>query len=307
MEEHALTIILICIGLLFADLYITTGLRATFKKWRFLQGKFFLLIYWTVSILLVAGLMASVYVKFGIGFKGAVLLLFFLLLFCKVCFLPFILVDDVRRLSLWLARRNHTPEPEFPASEPKPTDIPRSEFLLKAGLIAGALPFAGLSYGIINGVYDYRVKRRTLYLPNLPKAFDGITLGQISDIHSGSFYNKKAVIGGVEMLMKEKPDMIFFTGDLVNSITSEMKNYQDVFTKVKAPLGVYSVLGNHDYGDYAWWPDAAAKKKNLDDLKATPQKYGLGLAHEREPTAEGRRRRDRYPGCGELGSTKPFP
>jgi predicted MPP superfamily phosphohydrolase len=277
MEGQAPTIFMICFGLLLADVYISNGLREGFKKWRFVQGNLFLILYWTISGLLIAGLIASVYIKFSVGFKGATLLLFFLLLFCKVCFLPFILVDDLRRLSLWMARKRHKPEPEFPASQPKPEIITRSEFLLKAGLVAGALPLAGLTYGIINGVYDYRIKRRTLYLPNLPKAFDGIKLGQLSDIHSGSFYNKKAVLGGVEMLMAEKPDFIFFTGDLVNTLSNEMNGYQDIFAKVKAPLGVYSVLGNHDYGDYAWWPDAASKQKNLEALMTTHKNMGWDL------------------------------
>jgi len=148
---------------------------------------------------------------------------------------------------------------------------------MKAGLLAGSLPLVSLGYGVISGVYDYRVKHRVLYLPNLPKAFDGIKLGQISDIHSGSFYNKKAVAGGVEMLLKEKPDFIFFTGDLVNSRSDEMREYQDIFAKVKAPLGVYSSLGNHDYGDYASWDSPEAKKKNLDDLKATHKNMGWDL------------------------------
>lgn len=278
MEGQAPTIFIICIGLILADIYITNGLREGFKKWRFVQSKLFLRIYWAVSILLITGLIASIYIKFSVGFKGATLLLFFLLLSCKVCMLPMFLVDDVRRLCLRIARKRNKPEPEFPASEPKPaTDITRSQFLLKAGLIAGSLPLAGLSYGIINGVYDYRVKRRTIYLPHLPKKFDGIKLGQISDIHSGSFYNKKAVLGGVELLMGEKPDFIFFTGDLVNTLSNEMREYQDIFAKVKAPLGVYSVLGNHDYGDYAWWPNAAAKQKNLDDLMTTHKNMGWDL------------------------------
>jgi len=278
MEGQAPTIFLICFGLILADIYITNGLREGFKKWRFVQSKLFLRIYWAVSILLIAGLIASIYIKFSVGFKGATLLLFFLLLSCKVCMLPLFLVDDVRRLCLRIARRRNKPEPEFPASQPKPdTDITRSQFLLKAGLIAGSLPLAGLSYGIINGVYDYRVRRQTIYLPNLPKKFDGIKLGQISDIHSGSFYNKKAVLGGVEMLMGEKPDFIFFTGDLVNTLSNEMLEYQDIFAKVKAPLGVYSVLGNHDYGDYAWWPNAAAKQKNLNDLMNTHKNMGWDL------------------------------
>ncbi|QJD98328.1 metallophosphoesterase [Mucilaginibacter robiniae] len=279
MEGQAPTIILICIGLLIADFYITNGLRGALKKWRFLQSKSFLVTYWVVSILLVIGLIAGVYFKFGLGIKGAILLLFFLLLACKACILPFIVIDDLRRLAIWLNRKRSKPELVKASTDdqPKPNAIPRSEFLLKAGLLAGALPFASLGYGIINGVYDYRVRYCNLYLPNLPKVFDGIKLGQISDIHSGSFYNKKAVTGGVDLLMREKPDFIFFTGDLVNAISSEMRDYQDIFAKVKAPLGVYSSLGNHDYGDYAWWPDAAAKKKNMDDLIATHKNMGWDL------------------------------
>jgi predicted MPP superfamily phosphohydrolase len=126
-------------------------------------------------------------------------------------------------------------------------------------------------------LYDYQIKRQTLYLPNLPKSFDGLKLAQISDIHSGSFFNKRAVLGGVEMLLRQKPDLIFFTGDLVNSVTSEMRDYQDIFSKVKAPLGVFSSLGNHDYGDYYDWPSASAKQKNMDDLIATHKNMGWNL------------------------------
>lgn len=275
--QQIVTILLISAILLIADTYIITGIRGLSKKWKFAGKKAFTWWYWGVSIFLIAGLFFSIYAKLGLGFKGGILLVFFIVLAAKIFFLPFLVVDDVRRLVLWKARKNNKPEPEFPASQPKPDSIPRSEFLIKTGLLAGALPMASLGYGIINGAYDYRIKHRTLYLPNLPKAFDGIKLGQLSDIHSGSFYNKKAVQGGVEMLLKEKPDFIFFTGDLVNNKSEEMREYQDIFAKVKAPLGVYSSLGNHDYGDYAHWDSPAAKKKNLDDLKATHKNMGWDL------------------------------
>jgi predicted MPP superfamily phosphohydrolase len=185
------------------------------------------------------------------------------------------LVDDVRRIIAWLL--HITKRDASKSTGPTEVLIPRSEFLMKAGLIAGAVPLASLGFGIVSGAYDYRVRYQTLYLPNLPKAFDGIKLGQISDIHSGSFYNKTAVKGGVEMLLREKTDLIFFTGDLVNAVTKEVYDYQDIFSKVKAPLGVYSCLGNHDYGDYAWWPSEAAKKKNLDDLKTVHKNMGWDL------------------------------
>lgn len=267
----------VCIILLLADFYIVNGIRGALKKFSFRFVKRFTITFWTVSILGILGIFLSVYFNIGVGPRAVILLAFFLLLIAKVFLLPFILVDDVRRIFLWFARKNNTPEPEFPASQPKPEHIPRSEFLIKAGLVTATLPLASLSYGIISGAYDYRVRRQAIYLPNLPKAFDGFKIGQISDIHSGSFYNKKAVGGGVDLLLKEKPDAIFFTGDLVNSRTIEVKNYIDIFSRVKAPLGVYSVLGNHDYGDYYTWPSAEAKKQNLKDLITVQKNMGYDL------------------------------
>ncbi|HEX9957904.1 MAG TPA: metallophosphoesterase, partial [Fibrella sp.] len=98
---------------------------------------------------------------------------------------------------------------------------------------------------------------------NLPRSFDGMTIAQLSDIHSGSFFNKTAVKGGVDMLLREKPDLVFFTGDLVNSRADEVNDYIDIFNKVKAPLGVFSTLGNHDYGAYVKWPSVEAQRQNV--------------------------------------------
>jgi predicted MPP superfamily phosphohydrolase len=275
MEQQLPTIMIISIGFLIADFYIIGGIRAGLKKWKFVQKPAFKVLYWAISIIFIAGIFLSIFLRMGLGARSVFLLGFFLMAIGKLLFLPFILVDDIRRLIVWF--RQKTKKKDKPARQPGPNDIPRSEFLVKAGLLAGSIPLGGIIYGTINGVYDYQVKHRTLYLPNLPKAFDGIKLGQISDIHSGSFYNKKAVTGGVEMLMKEKPDFIFFTGDLVNSRTNEMNGYQDIFNKVKAPLGVYSTLGNHDYGDYAYWPTEAAWAKNFHDILDTHKNMGWQL------------------------------
>ncbi|HEY3406277.1 MAG TPA: metallophosphoesterase [Ohtaekwangia sp.] len=155
--------------------------------------------------------------------------------------------------------------------------ITRSAFLSKTALVVGTVPFAAMTYGILSGAHDYRVRRKTVYLPNLPKAFDGMRIGQLSDIHSGSFFNKTAVQGGVEMMLKEKPDVIFFTGDLVNNEASEVKDYVPVFEKLKAPLGVYSVTGNHDYGDYKAWASQSAKKQNFSDLIQAHGNMGFDL------------------------------
>lgn len=155
--------------------------------------------------------------------------------------------------------------------------ISRSEFMSKTALIAASIPLGAMTYGIISGAHDYRVRKKTVYLPNLPKAFDGIKIGQVSDIHSGSFFNKTAVKGGVDMMMQEKPDVIFFTGDLVNNKASEVKDYINIFNKFKAPLGVYSVTGNHDYGDYVGWNNLADKKSNFKDLMTAHSELGFKL------------------------------
>lgn len=173
-----------------------------------------------------------------------------------------VFIDDIQRGVKWVANFfSKDISSELPGKS-----IPRSEFLSKAALVASSIPFGAMAYGIISGAHDYRVRRVTVKLPNLPKSFDGLTIGHLSDIHSGSFYNKIAVKGGVEMMVKETPDIIFFTGDLVNNQTNEVKDYVDIFSKLKAPLGVYSVTGNHDYGDYHQWDTAALKRKNFQDL-----------------------------------------
>jgi uncharacterized protein len=193
--------------------------------------------------------------------------------FSKLFGVFFLLIDDGQRLVRWVAK-SFSKQPD----NPLPGEvISRSQFLTNAALAATAIPFGAMAYGIISGAHDYRVKRIVVKLPNLPKSFEGIRIAQLSDIHSGSFFNKTAVKGGVEMVMKEKPDMIFFTGDLVNNEANEVKEYMDVFSKLRAPLGVYSVTGNHDYGDYKNWSSKEAKQQNFKDLMEAHKLLGFDL------------------------------
>lgn len=181
--------------------------------------------------------------------------------FSKLFAVVILFVDDLQRGIRWvisLFKNESTPSTG--------EVITRSQFLSRTALLVSAVPLTAMTYGILSGAHDYRIRRKTVYLPNLPKAFDGMTIGQLSDIHSGSFFNKTAVKGGVDMMMKEKPDVIFFTGDLVNNEASEVKEYVPVFEKLKAPLGVYSVTGNHDYGDYKSWGSTIEKQKNFENL-----------------------------------------
>ncbi|MBO0950111.1 metallophosphoesterase [Fibrella forsythiae] len=199
----------------------------------------------------------------------------FIAYFSKFITVIFLFIDDIIRFFQWVwsliagkssAQVSNVPGVEAPVAD---TTITRHDFLVKTAVAAGAIPLVAFSYGIISGAHDYRIRRVTLPLKNLPRNFDGMTIAQLSDIHSGSFFNKTAVKGGVDMLLREKPDLVFFTGDLVNSRADEVNEYIDIFNKVKAPLGVFSTLGNHDYGAYVKWPSAEAQRQNvLDVVKA---------------------------------------
>ncbi|MFI5451031.1 metallophosphoesterase [Pedobacter sp. UC225_61] len=270
---------ILCLIVLLLDFYCYKAIISVFKKWSPKTKRNFTIVWWTINSLLIIGVFAAIYLNLFLTVRAVILVAFFLLSVGKVFMLPFLLIDDLRRFSIKLFRLTRPKHPSSQTTQqPMGEPISRSSFLVKAGLVAAAIPLSSLSWGIISGAYDYKVKRVKLILPNLPKAFDGIKLGQISDIHSGSFYNKTAVKGGVEMLLAEKPDLIFFTGDLVNNLTNEVREYQDIFSKVKAPLGVYSTLGNHDYGDYYFGKESSpAKVKNLQDMIATHKLMGYDL------------------------------
>ena len=275
MANRIFGLIIISILLIIIDIYIYRAIRSVSWKWKGQKHLSFTYIWWGYTFLLIAGVFVSIFFNIKFLLRSIILVVFFLTFVSKIFILPFLIADDLRRLMVWISRKLKRQEI---TEQNKTSGIPRSEFLIKAGTLVAAIPLASLTYGVVSSAYDYRVKRRTLYLPNLPKAFDGIKLGQLSDIHSGSFYDRKAVIGGVDMLLKEKPDMIFFTGDLVNNVASEMYDYQDIFSKVKAPLGVFSVLGNHDYGDYHFGQGTSpAKIKNLADVKQTHKNMGWDL------------------------------
>jgi uncharacterized protein len=195
--------------------------------------------------------------------------------FSKLFLIVVLIVDDVRR-GMHFTKRFYKSRINRKAEE-KPQRISRSEFFAKAALISWSIPAVPLSFGIISGAHNFQVRRKVIYLPNLPKAFDGILVGQLSDIHAGSLFNKTAIKGGVEMLLREKPDIIFFTGDLVNAETREVNEYINVFAQIKAPLGVYSVTGNHDYGNYREWPSPEDKRKNFQEMLAAHKAMGYDL------------------------------
>src|SRR5690606_22018507 len=157
--------------------------------------------------------------------------------------------------------------------------------LKRIALLLGGTTLSGFVYGISNR-YNYQVVKQQIKIPHLPEPLRGLKILHISDIHSGSFDNIEAVTKGVVKAMELKPDIIFFTGDLVNDRASEVLPYIPVFSALQAPMGVYSVLGNHDYGDYVSWPSAQAKQHNLEQLIAAHGKMGWKLLNNEHVVLE---------------------
>jgi len=153
----------------------------------------------------------------------------------------------------------------------------RRKFISQIALGAASIPFLSILYGITKGKYNYKILKYTLFFEDLPIEFDGYKITQISDIHSGSFDNNTKVEYGVKLINDQKSDVIMFTGDLVNSKTSEINPWKSTFSKLKAKDGVFSVLGNHDYGDYVKWPTEEAKKDNFSEMLNSQKEMGFQL------------------------------
>jgi len=192
----------------------------------------------------------------------------FILYFSKLLIGMIMLVDDLRRLvfgALNMGIKDLSLSTE------------RSRIMTYGALLLGAIPVLSLTYGMARNQYRYTLHKTRVPVKNLPPDLEGLKIVQISDIHSGSFLLREPVERSIEMINAQKPDIVFFTGDLVNALASEMEPFLEMFSKVTAPLGVYSILGNHDYGDYHHWADPEEKKKNFEQLKEMHARLGWDL------------------------------
>ena len=261
--------------LLVLDFYIFQVIKVvTPVTSRFRTGIF--VTYWALSVITVLTLIAIPYLDFSSWPKSLRMYLFALVVavfFSKLLASIFFAIDDIRRASTWVITRLFS-NPSVSVTEG--SGITRSAFLSWLGLGVGATLFGSLLFGF-NNKYRYQVRRLKLTYENLPSAFRGLKVVHISDIHAGSFMDSKAVEKGIEKILQEKPDMILFTGDLVNDRHIEMDEYKHVFSRLIAPMGVYSTLGNHDYGDYVQWESREAKMLNLENLKNVHAEMGWKL------------------------------
>ncbi|MGF1557825.1 MAG: metallophosphoesterase [Flavobacteriaceae bacterium] len=182
----------------------------------------------------------------------------------------FLFSEDIFRLIAGLYHKlsGNTKEFSFPQ---------RRRFLSLIGMGIAAVPFGALLFGMYKGKYNFKVLKYTMEYDDLPPAFDGYQITQISDVHSGSFDNRRKIEYAIDLVNQQKSDVLLFTGDMVNNKAEEMYPWKDLFAKLEAKDGKFSVLGNHDYGDYVDWETPEAKKANLKDLINLQQEIGFDL------------------------------
>ncbi|KIC91434.1 metallophosphoesterase [Flavihumibacter sp. ZG627] len=234
-------------------------------------------VYWLISLLSVLALVFMPNIQAAAISKSLKSYLFAVvvgLFFAKLIAVLFFVADDLRRGMMWMVGKLYS-NPSVPLSQ-SADGITRSAFLSWMGLAAGSTLFGTLVYGFSNK-YNYNLKKLKLSFDNLPAAFRGLKIIHISDIHAGSFNDHLAVKKGIQTILSQKADLILFTGDLVNDRAVEMDEVKHLFAELNAPLGVYSILGNHDYGDYYQWPSSEVKKDNLETLKKIHGEMGWRL------------------------------
>ncbi|GAB3537059.1 metallophosphoesterase [Pontibacter brevis] len=266
---------------LFMDWYVFQGLKRLTANWR--SAGLRLAVYWAYWFFFIGFLVGfgiSAYIRFSDDHATPLVQWFinaFLTFFVtKLVFTLVLFAEDISRFFTAIIRffRGATGN----KGEKEQTLWPeRRKFVSQLALTLASIPFFSFVYGTIKGKYDYTVHRHTLYFDDLPEAFDGFTITQISDIHSGSFDNTAAVQRGIELVKAQQSDMFVFTGDLVNDHAAEVVPYMHDFGQIKAPYGQYSILGNHDYGMYADWESEAAQEENMERLKQHHATMGYRL------------------------------
>jgi predicted MPP superfamily phosphohydrolase len=268
-------LIFIAIWLL-VDLYVFQAMKTVFTGPKAVYVNY---AYWLFDIVLmviiiyvgVSGKMAGGPPKGGSYIMGLAILS----LAPKIIVTPFLLIEDIVRLIqggyVGIQKMRHAVGYE---------DLHmwgRRKFVSQVALGVAAIPFIGTAWGMIKGKYDYRVHKVKIAFKDLPDAFHGFKITQLSDIHSGSLDDVAAVRRGIDLANAQKSDILVFTGDLVNNVATEMDPWIAHFSQLDAPHGKFSILGNHDYGDYVQWPSEEAKAKNLQDLKEVHGKIGFRL------------------------------
>ena len=299
-SSRILTLIIIFVIYGLFELYVFSGLRYTFKNP--LGHKVLMGLYYFSLLVFVIGII-TLFSYFSNGYSQSswwpnlVIGLNVTFFFTKLFYVLLLLFIDLESLVSFIASRF--------AEQPLPSPQ-RRKVLKQIGVLAAALPFSAYLYGVLKGRYDYRIHRLTLKFPDLPTAFNGFKIVQISDVHSGSFDNYAAVKKGIDKIQQQRPDLILFTGDMINNLAEEIEPYISLFSGLQAPHGKYAVLGNHDYGEYVSWDSPEAKEQNLEKLKGHHQSMGFELLNNTQVALKQGNETIKLVGVENWGK-KPFP
>ncbi|MCC9136747.1 metallophosphoesterase [Pontibacter silvestris] len=249
------------------DMYVFQAVKAVTQSLSTTAQRSIYIVYWAIFAITAATIVLFTLTR-GTppnNLKNYLASILFIIFACKLVVTVFLLLDDAIRLGK-IVLNNTSKEPSF--------DPSRNKFLSQLGLLVAAVPFSAFIYGMVRGAYNYQVKRVTLRFPNLPKAFDGYKMLQISDLHTGSFNSTSPLKEAVSLINKQEADLVFFTGDLVNNMAVEVQEHIDTLKEIKAKTAVFSVLGNHDYGDYVSWESPEVKRQNLKTLIESHSRMG---------------------------------
>ena len=283
MRENPQLFVAIIASILFViDIYAFKGVRLLISDinndW---VRRGIIVFYWSISLFIFGFIVYIIANFYGIRNPNqeAYFLVFSTFLFLtfvpKLFFVIFHLIEDISFVIYYVGNKLFS-NPDKGVIDGE--RINRIQFITKTGALLALIPFSSLAYGILKGKYDFRVLSEKLLFSNLPKAFHGLKIVQISDLHIGSFNNNYgAVKKGIAMVNDLNPDIIFFTGDLVNNFAEETDGWEEILGSLKAKYGKYSILGNHDYSDYIPWDSLELKKKNLEKLINFHKKIGFRL------------------------------
>ena len=257
---------------LIIDVYVFQSIKSI------TSNTLFYWIYWVLDILIIVLILYfALSGKFANGpskYTSWIMGIMMVILVPKIVVLPFLFIDDLLRIIQFLVQHsirlfsNNNSVIDFAS---------RRKIISQIALGIAAVPFFSTIYGILKGKYDYRVHKVSLYFKDLPSAFNGFKLVQLSDIHAGSFDNRDAVQKGIRLTNAQQGDLFLFTGDLVNNKAEEMYPWIEDFKQLKGKYGSFSILGNHDYGDYIKWENESEKSENLEKLKVVHKKLGYHL------------------------------
>lgn len=270
MRNSIWPVIIITFIILFIDFYTFKGLRALTNHWTGRWRTTLAIVHWAIPVLLVSTMLVLFNMRDRASSSGQFNMFFyvfgaFILFYLpKIVFVAFHIIDDIKwilaKLTAFFFKENES----ISSTAEK---ISRAKFITQAGLLVATVPFVSVLWGMMKGRFRFTVRKETLHFENLPPAFDGFRIVQISDMHIGSFYGyENQMEKAVELINEQKADIVVFTGDMVNNKADELDGWENILNKIQAHTGKYSVLGNHDYGEYVHWDSEEAHAQNMTKM-----------------------------------------